>query len=249
MDVTSTRTGVTPIHQETQSLVDRVTHAVRQSIIDGRMRPGETLSISDLATDLRTSHSPVREALQRLSGQGLVELRPGRTAMVAPLSLDDLHEIYRLRLLNEVDAAARSCPQLTDEDVEELETQFDMLVGAAKDSDEFWASHDAFHLILLRPVATARLDRLILQLWEAAQRYLRIVYGETDALREHSADERHRPLLEIARARDGAAMHKALTDHLRTSERDVSRRLAAIFGTAEDGASQAARLGRVPRAS
>jgi DNA-binding GntR family transcriptional regulator len=228
--VTETRTGVTPIHQEVQSLVDRVTHAVRQSILDGRLRPGETLSISDLATDLRTSHSPVREALQRLSGQGLVELRPARTAIVAPLKLDDLHEIYRLRLLNEVEAVGRACPLLTDADLAELEEQFSILKAAELDSEEFWASHNGLHRTLMRPVATERLDRLITELWQAAERYIRVVYGETEVLRERTAYERHLPLLEAARTRNAATMRKALTAHLRSNERELSSKLDTILG-------------------
>jgi DNA-binding GntR family transcriptional regulator len=228
--VTETRTGVTPIHQEVQSLVDRVTHAVRQSIVDGRLRPGETLSISDLASDLRTSHSPVREALQRLASQGLVELRPARTAIVAPLGLDDLHEIYRLRLLNEVDAVGRACPLLTETDLAEIEEQFRLLDSAARDSEEFWTSHDAFHRLLMRPVATPRLDRLTNQLWQAAERYIRVVYGETDVLEHYSAYERHIPLLEAARGGDDPTMRMALTAHLSSNERELSTKLAAILG-------------------
>ncbi len=226
-----TRTGIEPIRQETQSLVDRVTHIVRRSIIDGRIRPGETLSISDLAADLDVSPSPVREALQRLASQGLVELRPARTAIVAPLQLDDLHEIYRLRLLLEVDAAERACPQLTDHDVDDLEQEFARMHAAPPDSDEFWDSHEAFHLILMRHVVSERLARLVTELWQASQRYLRVVYGETDALREHSAFDRHLPLLEAARSRESARMRDALTDHLASNELELAERLAAVLET------------------
>jgi DNA-binding GntR family transcriptional regulator len=226
-----TRTGVKPIKQESQSLVDKVTHVVRQSIVEGRLRPGEALSISDLAIDLGVSPSPVREALQRLAGQGLVELRPARTPIVAPLELEDLHEIYRLRLLIEVDAVARACPQLTDGDLQDLEAEFEVMTTAPADSDQFWNSHDAFHQILWRPVFTERLSRLITQLWQAGQRYLRVVYGETDALRQHSAHERHLPLLEAAHARDGARMRAALTEHLASNEGELATKLKAVLGS------------------
>jgi DNA-binding GntR family transcriptional regulator len=229
-----TFTGIAPIKQETQSLVDRVTHVVRQSIVEGRLRAGETLSITDLARDLGISHSPVREALQRLAGQGLVELRQARTAIVAPLELEDLHEIYRLRLLLEVDAAERACPLLTDDALEQLAAEFKRVTSAPQDSDLFWESHDALHLVLLRPVLTARLTRLVTQLWQASQRYLRVVYGETDALREHSAYERHLPLLEAARTRDGGVMRAALTDHLASVELELARWLAAAIGSGQE---------------
>ena len=228
--MTSSRTGVTPIHKETQSLVDRVTDVVRQSIIDGRLSPGETVSISDLATDLGVSHSPVREALQRLSGQGLVELRPARTAVVAPLALDDLEEIYRLCKLNEVDAVTRACPDLTDDDISALEAQVEIIGDAPLDTEQFWTAHDAFHLGLMRPVASSRLNRLFTQLWEARERYIRLdlVDGPSPLLK--AAGDRHRKLLEIARTRDGAALGAALLEHLEFNEQSLSKSLAERLG-------------------
>lgn len=221
----NTKTGIAPISSETQSLVDRVSHAVRRAILEGRLRPGETLSISDLATDLGVSHSPVREALQRLSGQGLVVLRPARTAIVAPLELEDLQELYRLRKLIEVDAAARAAPDLTDEHLGRLERELTAMSDRAVDSDEFWNYHNAFHHTLLIPVLSPRTERMITELWHSVERYLRIVYIETDVLFTRSPYDRHRPLLDAARSRDSATVSAALTDHLENNEREVVRSL------------------------
>ncbi len=228
----ATKTGITPISPATQSLVDRVSHAVRRAILEGRLRPGEALSISDLAADLGVSHSPVREALQRLSGQGLVVLRPARTAIVAPLELDDLQEIYRLRELIEVDAAARSAPALTEHDFGLLERELAAMTEAPFDSDEFWDSHNAFHRGLLAPVASPRLERMITELWHAGERYLRIVYIETDVLFTHSPYDRHRPLLDAARTRSAATMRTALTDHLESNEREIVKSLRETMTSA-----------------
>jgi DNA-binding GntR family transcriptional regulator len=225
----TTRTGIAPLFPESQSLVNRVGHAVRRAILEGRLRPGEALSISDLAADLGVSHSPVREALQGLSGQGLVRLRPGRTAVVAPLDLSELEEIYRLRGLVEADALGRAAARLTDADVEVVERQFDLLSAAATDSDPFWAAHNAFHTALMAPVLTTRLERVTTELWHAAERYIRIVYLETDVLFTRSPRARHEPLLAAARARDGEALRSAMIDHLRHSHEEVAGSLKQIL--------------------
>jgi DNA-binding GntR family transcriptional regulator len=225
----TTRTGIAPLFPESQSLVDRVGHAVRRAILEGRLRPGETLSISDLAADLGVSHSPVREALQGLSGQGLVLLRPGRTAVVAPLDLSELEEIYRLRGLVEADALGRAAARLTDADVEVVERHFDLLSAAATESDPFWAAHNAFHTALMAPVLTTRLERVITELWHAAERYIRIVYMETDVLFTRSPRERHEPLLAAARERDGEALRAAMIDHLRHNHEEVADSLTQIL--------------------
>jgi DNA-binding GntR family transcriptional regulator len=225
----TTRTGIAPLFPESQSLVDRVGHAVRRAILEGRLRPGETLSISDLAADLGVSHSPVREALQRLSSQGLILLRPARTAVVAPLDLAELEEIYRLRELVEVDALGRAAPQLTSVDVETLEREFELLSAAATDSDPFWDAHNAFHTTLMAPVLTSRLRRVVTELWHAAERYIRIVYMETDVLFTHTPRERHEPLLAAARARDSDVLRAAMTAHLRSNHHEVAGSLKRIL--------------------
>lgn len=237
----TTKTGIAPISPDTQSLVDRVSHAVRRAILEGRLRPGEALSISDLATDLGVSHSPVREALQRLSGQGLVVLRPARTAIVAPLELEDLQEIYRLRRLIEVDAAASAAPGLTDEHLARLESELTAMSDEAVDSDDFWDSHNAFHRALLSPVLSPRMERMITELWHAVERYLRIVYIETDVLFTRSPYDRHRPLLDAARSRNSSTMAAALTDHLESNEREVVKSLQqTIADPASDSTAAAA---------
>jgi len=224
----STKTGIPPIATAGQSLVDRVSHAVRRAILEGRLGPGDNLSISDLAADLGVSHSPVREALQQLSGQGLVVLRPARTAIVAPLGIPDLEDIYRLRTLVEVEAAARAARLLTDEHLAIVEREFTELTDAPVDSERFWTSHNAFHGALMAPVSTPRLERIVAELWQAAERYIRIVYGATDVLFTLSPQDRHRPLLEAAQARSASKMRKALTQHLRSNEQEIIRSLEQI---------------------
>jgi DNA-binding GntR family transcriptional regulator len=231
----TTRTRIAPLFPESQSLADRVGHAIRRAILEGRLRPGELLSISDLAADLGVSHSPVREALQRLSGQGLILLRPARTAVVAPLDRAELEEIYRLRELIEVDALGRAAEWLGDADIRLLERQFELLSAAATDSDAFWDAHNAFHKGLMAPVLTPRLERLITELWHAAERYIRIVYIETDVLFTHTPQERHEPLLAAARGRDGEALRVAMIAHLRSNHDEVAGSLKQILPIASGG--------------
>ena len=79
-----------------QSLVDRVTDELHRAILNGDIQPGSAVSIVELCEQFDVSHIPVREALRRLESEGLVSLRPGRSALVASLSPDDLADIYRL---------------------------------------------------------------------------------------------------------------------------------------------------------
>jgi DNA-binding GntR family transcriptional regulator len=106
-------------------------------------------------------------------------------------------------------------------DLEELEREFCLLSDSASESDVFWRSHEAFHHMLMRPVLTPRLDRLITELWHASERYVRVIYMETDALERLSAHERHLPLLEAAQSGSESEMRKAITAHLQCNEKEL----------------------------
>ena len=74
-------TSVAPI--DTESLADRVYSRVRTLILSGELSPGQSLRQEALAEGLGTSRTPLREALNRLASEGLIELRPHRSAVVA----------------------------------------------------------------------------------------------------------------------------------------------------------------------
>lgn len=221
--------GLEPVGGKTISLVDRIAHELRAAIVHGRLRPGERLPIAQLAKTLHTSQVPVREALQRLAGDGLVVLQASRSATVAPMSLQDLREIYRIRLLNEVDAVTRAAPALGHAELGDMAFHLDEFSSAPAESERFWTHHDAFHRTLMQPVMTPRLEHLIDEVWRAIERYTRLVYVHTDVLRATSVLDRHLPLLEAARTRSGQVIADALTEHLISNEAEMEVQVAALF--------------------
>jgi DNA-binding GntR family transcriptional regulator len=206
--------------QTTPSLVDLIAQEIKGSILSGTLRPGEPFSITELATELDVSHIPVREALRRLESDGLVQLRPSRSAIVTPLSLEELEEIYRLRLAIETDLAARSARSYTDQQLELAANLCEELraVGhglRASDALER-AVHHRLHETLLQPAAGPRASRIMWQLWEGADRYIGLVYDG----RPIPADEpyrRHMELVEAAKQKRAAVMRQAISRHLNES--------------------------------
>lgn len=179
------------------------------------MHPGEQFSIGELSEEMDVSHIPVREALRRLEADGLVQLRPGRRAIVTPLSIEELDEVYRLRLLIEPDLAGRSARHYTDEQLERAARACEKLGvadpngGNLRDID----AHHELHQILLSPAAGPHSVRIMERLVGVSDRYVGLVY---DA-RPVAFDEpyrRHLALVEAAQTRSAPAMRKALTAHL-----------------------------------
>ena len=113
--------AVRPI--ESRSVVEQVMTELRRSILSGALAPGRELSLRELAEMLQVSIIPVREALRSLESEGLVVTRPGRSARVAPLDLDELQGLYRLRRRLEPEIAQRSCRLLSDAELDRLEQQ------------------------------------------------------------------------------------------------------------------------------
>jgi DNA-binding GntR family transcriptional regulator len=103
------------------SVVDQVIKEIRRSILAGALRPGQEFSLRGIADGLGVSFIPVREALRRLEGQGLVVTQRGKSACVVPLTHHELHGIYRLRRQIEPEIASRSCLLLKDENLERLD--------------------------------------------------------------------------------------------------------------------------------
>jgi DNA-binding GntR family transcriptional regulator len=137
--------------------------AIRDWIIDGSLAPGTALVETQLANRIGVSRVPVREALQRLGQQGLVELRPGQSALVARRSARDVIELLDIRAVLAGFAAAQSAERRTDEDIETLTN----LIAAARKAvdEEDWHQvgilNSQFHLEIARISGNNQLCRLI----------------------------------------------------------------------------------------
>lgn len=210
---------------DTTSVVDQVTKEIRRSILSGALRPGQEFSLREIAGELGVSFIPVREALRRLEGQGLVVTQRGKSASVAPLSHEDLHGIYRLRRQVEPEIAARSCLLLTDEEFESLDKIAKTFADERLGIDEIYEAHHSFHLELLRPAATSWDIQTLENLWHAAERYIRLAFLDLDT-KPHEHDRRehaHHELIDTFRSQDPEAVEAAVLHHLDANEQIAQR--------------------------
>ena len=99
----------------------KVTRKLRELILKGEFKMGERLMQEEWAKKLGVSRMPLREALRQLEIEGLVRIEPRRGAVVTPISIEDIEEIYPLRALLEGEAVEQSVAFLAEEDFEDLE--------------------------------------------------------------------------------------------------------------------------------
>lgn len=220
--------AVRSVADQNRSAVDLVTAEIRRAVLTGALPPGEQFSIRELARQLGVSHIPIREALRRLEGQGLVILTQARSAAVAPLSAEDISAIYRLRLRIEPDLAAGSAALVTPGWVRDLGDALEE--SRHEDPDRAWEGHYRFHELLVTPAASSWDTRLLHTLWSAAERYTLLVFDPivVDDKERDRRYTRHRRLFDRAQAGDGPGLEAELIDHLQTNEHEIVHRLGAI---------------------
>lgn len=203
--------------QTTASLV--VTH-LRNRIVTGDLKPGDTLNIAGISSELGVSQTPAREALHLLSNEGLVELNAFRKAQVAPLSADEYEEIFIMRVGLEGLAAELGAERISDEEIRLLRERLDELAAAARsgDVDLFIDVDRKFHRVHYLATRRERLWERIISLRTTAERYTRLGYGLPEVGLNETL-ERHRSLFEAVEQRDGArARDEIVTDLTRTYE-------------------------------
>jgi DNA-binding GntR family transcriptional regulator len=214
-----------------RSATDQVAAELRRAIVRGDMPPGSIFSLRAIAQQLGVSFIPVREALRSLEAQGLIVIRPGRSATVATLDRDDLHAIYRLRKLVEPEIAGRVGALLTDDIVATLEQMLLEFADEKTDNDQRWEIHRQFHLEMLRPAATTWDIRTLQMLWDAGERYVRHAFDKKNVEAPDGFQRRadaHRILLRAVASGDTRAASAATLDHLTRNEK------IAISGIVDD---------------
>jgi DNA-binding GntR family transcriptional regulator len=233
--LTSSNADIRPI--SSRSVVAQVTEELRRAILSGVLAPGQEFSLREIATMLDVSFIPVREALRSLEGEGLVVIRPGRSALVAPLDLDDLHAIYRLRRILEPELARRSCLLLTVDQLDRLEAQAVEFGDESLGMDGIYSSHLQFHLALLEPAASSWDTRVLTTLWRAGERYVRIGFGllDLDPHEHERREQAHEDLIAAFRKRDPDLAAQAIYDHLARNEEAARKALDAYRTDATNG--------------
>jgi DNA-binding GntR family transcriptional regulator len=154
--------NVTPIRAE--SVVALAYEQLRALILAGDLSPGSRLAQAELAERLGISRTPVREALRRLAGEGLVEFRANRGFWTADLGLEAVLRRLEVRLLLEPGIAALAAERRRDEDLVELGAA----IAHEAEAADAAGAHDAsrqFHVLLARATGNAELERTLRSLW------------------------------------------------------------------------------------
>lgn len=204
-----------------ESLQGRAYRALKDAILAGEMRSGERISESDWAERLGTSRTPVREALQRLEYERLVDNEGRRGWFIRPISLEDIHRIFDIKESLEALAAELAADRITDQQASLMAASVRDMEAAADAGDlkAWWAADKAFHRTIFAAAGNDHLERIVGGLNDLWHR-LRSGHLAIEGRMKRSVEE-HRLIERALAAHDGASARQAVHRHLTAARRSL----------------------------
>ncbi|TXT45907.1 MAG: GntR family transcriptional regulator [Spirochaetes bacterium] len=207
----------------TLSMRDQIYEALREAILKNDYPPGAVLQIDRIAEEFGVSATPVREALVRLRGDGLVSLVPNRGAQVVEIRKEDIFNVWEMRKLLEPYAALRSAKVIPLSEVRALKADIEAMRAAQFDNEKYIASDARLHELLYIFLTNAELKDTIRRIHQMSIR-IRYFPENATAMHEQVVLEvigEHLAILEAAESRDESALEKLVRRHLENGERRV----------------------------
>jgi DNA-binding GntR family transcriptional regulator len=209
------------------SVTDVVYTRLRRMILR-QLPPGTPLRLNDLAAQLGVSTTPVRVAVERLRAEGLVVHQRGKGSTVAPLSLDDLLDIYAVRVGLESVAAGRGAPRLSGGEIDRMQSLITKLGSLDHDDlrvlpqylDAEWSMHE----ICYEAAGHPRLLQEIRSYRRQAERYFRLALAQ--GMNAHDDFQHQIAFFEACAHRDGPAAERMAKDLLEWTVERVAPLLA-----------------------
>ena len=205
-------------------LSDKVARHLRAAIMSGALRPGTFIRLDETAAQLGLSVTPVREALLKLRGEGMVQLEPHRGHVVLPLTWQDIQDIFWLQATIAKQLAAAATDHIIDAEINQLDRINDALAAAIGSSEpativdiEF-----SFHRVFNQASGQIKLAWFLLN----AARYMPAEAYAADPEWGAATVGHHRELIAALRRRDAAAA----IDHMVWQFTDAAHRLTEMAG-------------------
>ena len=198
-----------------RTMAEYALEQLREAIIMGELPAGTPLRLDELARSLGMSISPIREAVRQLEALGLAKHVPHQGARVLDFDVEELRDLFQIRLALESLAVRRAAERFTDADGEAARAQLDRFdsASALDDVRESMRAHTDFHFTLYDASQSAWLVALIRPAWDRSERFRPALLTS-----KVGPQERHRAydqaLLDACAAHDPEGAAAALHDHL-----------------------------------
>lgn len=205
-----------------RSIADTVFDRIEADILNGTLPPGELLTELKLCELLSVSRTPVREALNRLRQEGLIE-ESGKGAVVVGITDRDLDDIYEIRLRVEGLATAMCAEVITDDELKQLEKTVALqeYYTSRRDSDSIRNLDSEFHRLIYSFCGSRILSELLSDLHRKVQRFRRSSVEDPD--RARAAAKEHGEILDALRSRDRDRAERLAVAHIKNAWESIKK--------------------------
>lgn len=202
------------------SLSEKIYDSLKNQIINEELKPGERLLDDQLASTFGVSRTPVREALARLSNEGLVEIVSRSGVYVKKLTRENIEEIYEIRKVLEGLAARKATTFITDKQIKQLSLLFEKAKHSGKDSYKAHIDLDVkLHDLILKSCQNKRLTSVMANLYTLIHVF-RIRVGK-DREKGEQALKDHEAIFEAIKAKDAKKAERMMMEHIEKSKDSI----------------------------
>lgn len=202
-------------------LTERAYERLRRDIITCAIAPGSEISEAQLATQYKLGKAAVRVALTKLAHDGLVRAIPRRGYMVMPVTLQDIHDVFELRLMLEPAAARMAAGKVS---IQRLKVYDEMCRGSGSTPDtrsnaRVLDANKAFHVTIAQATGNARLAGAVEQLLDQMMRLLHLGLAVTKGAQ--LAQHEHKALIKALARGDGETAERVCREQIEASRNMV----------------------------
>lgn len=230
--VMTSRTGKAEAATAGLSLTKLAYQVLRNEIITCQLAPGSEVSEHEISDRLSMSKTPVREALVRLAGEGLVEAFPRRAYRIAPITIQSVNELFGVRAALESASAALAVARMKPADVAALRllANASYHVEESKSRSDFVDANREFHLAISARSGNSRMHALIVGLIDQGERFFHMGAQMRDVNSE--TNHEHDRLVEVLARGDAEQARLLMGEHIESTRRGL---LQSLISSAHPG--------------
>lgn len=203
----------------TFSLTDEIADIIRDRILKGEYKIGEKIKENQIATELRVSRTPIREAFKQLENEGLIDYIPNRGCFAKGFTKQDIEDIFAVRKALEVLSVEWAVSRITPEEVRELQDQSDLMefYTTRKDGRKVVEINTDFHDIIYNATGSRFMAQVLRSYKDYIEQTRKVLFYEQEYLQE--IFEEHKAILDSVKERDVVKAREAMARHLDGSKR------------------------------
>lgn len=207
---------IQPPFIDVTNINEKVYNFIKQNIINYDYPPGYAININKLSTTLGVSQTPIKDAIARLAGEGLVEIAPRKGTNVKNITAVEMHELMKVRLILETAVIEEIAPIITDVQLQSIESIYQKSLNLELNAESYKLYMDLnseFHLSFFHVMGNGRLTAIYKNL-NAHAHVARFRTSHHAKGKLPTTDQEHAKILAALREHDPVKAKKAIQDHL-----------------------------------